>query len=96
MPKKTKKQKILAQARRIINNANVIQKPQESDSDAIKNNQYKYVFNSSIKKQETPVESKNVEDGEDYSQIKKDILKILMFTFVALSTEVLLYFRYGG
>ena len=104
MPKKTKRQKLLAEKHRKkiltgFRNSPLI----TSDSQPVKNQinlpevasktnvLLKYTFN----KQSVPA-IKSVLNQSDYSYVNKDLKRISLFTFLAISLQVVIYFVLKG
>lgn len=99
MPKKTKKQKILAQARRIIQQSELQSqfspKPQEKDNSK--------VFQAPVLKYSAPtVQLSNNKISSDTGiidnnliPIRNDIIKTVFFAAIALVIELVFYFRFN-
>lgn len=104
MPKKTKRQKLLAEKHRqkiltAFSNSPLIasdSKPVKNqinlaDIDAKTNGLLEYTFN----KQSVPA-IKSVPNQSDYSYVNKDLKRISLFTFLAISLQVVIYFVLKG
>lgn len=104
MPKKTKRQKLLAEKHRQkiltgFRNSSLM----TSDSQPVKNQIHlpevdsktngilKYTFN---KQSVTAI--KSVQSQSDYSYVNKDLKRISLFTFIAISLQVVIYFVLKG
>jgi hypothetical protein len=97
MPKKTKKEKALAQARRLIQNARLhssIEIPQTAHrtvSDVQIPSSFQYQAKSA------PVISAKTEviDQQEFVSIRKDILKTVILASVAIAFEFIVYLKLG-
>ena len=104
MPKKTKKQKLLAEKHRqkiltgisssslITSNFQPVKKQNDFPETDPKNNGFlNYTFN---KQSITTV--KQVPNNSEYSYVNKDLKRISLFTFLAISLQVVIYFVLKG
>lgn len=87
MPKKTKKEKLLAMQRRsqaspvVIRDKTVNGAPESAHSNT---------FSFSLSPAHTPTPTKHTSTGVDYTLMKKDLIKTLIITTAILVSEVLL------
>lgn len=93
MPKKTKKQKLLAELHRKISVVSSYS-PQfvktqniTSDTASQQNNHSPYSYDKQV-----VTTTKTLKLNSDYSHIKSDLVKILIFTLFALISQGVLYF----
>lgn len=100
MPKKTKKQKILANIHRKLqysSNLNLQEvnsglnsvKSQNNSVIQNKSPEYAMTFNHA---KETVMKINNTKAGSSYDYVKKDLVKITIFTIFALASQCVLYF----
>jgi hypothetical protein len=97
MPKKTKKEKALAQARRIVQNARIqssLEVPQ-----IIQKDQKEVSHTSSFQfkaKPDTAVYIKSKEtDEQEFTAIRKDIMKTVILAGIAIAFEFVVYVKFG-
>lgn len=99
MPRKTRRQKILSDRRRNISLKQSLQESSniaEEIKDTDRTHQKKapsYVFSTFNKSQNQKIKTLNT---KDYSHVKNDILKMVIFTFLAIGSQVVLYFLLQG
>lgn len=93
MPKKTKKQKLLAEIHRqkLLDSQPVKHQNNLPRLESNTNELLRYTFNQ----QSVPV-VKSVPDNSGYSYVKKDLKRISMFTFLAISLQIVIYFVLKG
>lgn len=93
MPKKTKKQKLLAELHRKISVVSsytpqfVKTQNKTTASTVLQNNLSQYSYDN-----QTVTTTKTLKSDLDYSYIKTDMVKILVFTLFALISQGVLYF----
>lgn len=93
MPKKTKRQKLLAEKHRqkLLNSQPVKNQINLPGDDQEIHPEIKYTFN----KQSVPA-VKPVLNSNEYSYVNKDLKRISLFTFLAISLQVVIYFVLKG
>lgn len=100
MPKKTKKQKILAELHRKLQYPNTFQSPglnfesslvKNQNNDSTKNQEP--IYSNTIKYvQEPAIKAKTMKIYSSYAYVKSDLIKITIFTVFALTLQCVLYF----
>lgn len=97
MPKKTKKEKALAQARRIILNARDQSPSSIPQIVQIKQPDVRPVSTFEFKsKPVTPVSAKlSVSDEQEFIAIRKDIVKTVVLASIAIAFEYVVYLKLG-
>ena len=93
MPKKTKRQKLLAEKHRqnLLGSQPVKHQNHPPQIDSKNNGLLKYTFN-----QQSVPSVKSVSDNSEYSYVKKDLKRISLFTFLAISLQGVIYFVLKG
>ncbi|OGG22092.1 hypothetical protein A3D03_01885 [Candidatus Gottesmanbacteria bacterium RIFCSPHIGHO2_02_FULL_40_13] len=93
MPKKTKRQKLLAEKHRqkLLGFQPVKHQNHLPQIDSKTNGLLKYTFN-----QQSVPSVKSVSDNSEYSYVKKDLKRISLFTFLAISLQGVIYFVLKG
>jgi len=89
VPRKTKKEKILARLHRLEQQAET---PASDSSVGLQNRYREVVSSQDLIKQEPKIEKPlaAATSGQDYSYIYKDLRKIFILTAVAISAEIVL------
>jgi hypothetical protein len=97
MPKKTKKEKALAQARRIVQNARI-----QSSSDVLQTVQTKAsdvrpvsTFEFKVKPVASVIAKTSASDEQEFIAIRKDIIKTVVLAGIAIACEFVVYLKLG-
>jgi hypothetical protein len=97
MPKKTKKEKALAQARRIVQNARIqssLEAPKIVQKDQ-KEISHTSTFQFKAKPDTTVFTKSRETDEQEFTAIRKDIIKTVIFASIAIAFEFVVYVKLG-
>jgi hypothetical protein len=96
MPKRTKREKILADARRIVQQAHQNSKitlSDESSRGSIPELGKGYTFKAY--QNVSPVATETISDVKEFTAIRKDLIKTVILAGAAIGIELLLYLKIG-
>lgn len=96
MPKKTRKEKILSEARRIIQQSQNSQNIRTSESDKQMISERKLPYNYQVRTSQSVSNTLIKTDEKEFTVIKRDLIKTVMLTITAIVIELVLYWRIGA